>query len=376
MRVRAKRALALCGLALFPVMSMADWTMNMSPGVTQSSNDIYGLHMTILWICVVIGVVVFGVMFWSIFAHRKSRGHKPANFHENTTVEVLWTIIPLVILVAMAIPATATLIDMYDTTEADVDIKITGYQWRWKYDYLDEEVGFFSNLSTPRDQINNRQAKGENYLLEVDNPLVVPVGQKVRLLLTANDVIHSWWVPEFGLKKDAIPGFINEAWIRVDTPGTYRGQCTELCGRGHGFMPIVVEAVPQAEYQTWIGEQRAAAEKEKELSQKEWTMAELMERGEQSYQSTCAACHQADGSGLPPSFPALRGSAIAVGDMAGHIDIVVNGRRGTAMQAFGEQLNEVDIAAIITYERNAWGNNMGDMVTPKEIFDYKIQQQQ
>ena len=376
MRVHAKRALALCGLALFPVMSMADWTMNMSPGVTQTSNDIYGLHMTILWICVVIGAVVFGVMFWSIFAHRKSRGHKPANFHENTTVEVLWTIIPLVILVAMAIPATVTLIDMYDTTEADVDIKITGYQWRWKYDYLDDEFGYFSSLSTPRDQINNRQAKGENYLLEVDKPLVVPVGQKVRLLMTANDVVHSWWVPEFGLKKDAIPGFINEAWIRVDTPGIYRGQCTELCGKDHGFMPIVVEAVPQAEYQTWIGEQRAAAEKEKELTQKEWTMAELMERGEKSYQSTCAACHQVDGSGLPPSFPALRGSAIAVGDIAGHIDIVVNGKRGTAMQAFGEQLNEVDIAAIITYERNAWGNNVGDMVTPKEIFDYKSQQQQ
>ncbi|AKO51047.1 cytochrome B559 subunit alpha [Marinobacter psychrophilus] len=376
MRVRAKRAWALCGLALFPAMSMADWAMNMRPGVTQTSNDIYGLHMTILWICVVIGVVVFGVMFWSIFAHRKSRGHKPANFHENTTVEVLWTIIPLVILVAMAVPATVTLIDMYDTTEADVDIKITGYQWKWKYDYLDDEFGYFSSLSTPRDQINNRQTKGENYLLEVDNPLVVPVGQKVRLLMTANDVIHSWWVPEFGLKKDAIPGFINEAWIRVDTPGTYRGQCTELCGKDHGFMPIVVEAVPQAEYQTWVGEQRAAAEKEKELTQKEWTMAELMERGEQSYQSACAACHQADGSGLPPSFPALRGSAIAVGDMTGHIDIVVNGKRGTAMQAFGEQLNEVDIAAIITYERNAWGNNVGDMVTPKEIFDYKVQQQQ
>lgn len=376
MRVRAKRAVALCGLALFPVMSMADWTMNMSPGVTQTSNDIYGLHMTILWICVVIGVVVFGIMFWSIFAHRKSRGHKPANFHENTTVEVLWTIIPLVILVAMAIPATATLIDMYDTTEADVDIKITGYQWKWKYDYLDDEFGYFSSLSTPRDQVNNRQTKGENYLLEVDNPLVVPVGQKVRLLMTANDVIHSWWVPEFGLKKDAIPGFINEAWIRVDTPGTYRGQCTELCGKDHGFMPIVVEAVSQADYQTWVAGQRAAAEKEKELTQKEWTMAELMERGEQSYQSACAACHQADGSGLPPSFPALRGSAIAVGDMTAHIDIVVNGKRGTSMQAFGEQLSEVDIAAIITYERNAWGNNVGDMVTPKEIFDYKNQQQQ
>ncbi|HEV8077908.1 MAG TPA: cytochrome c oxidase subunit II [Marinobacter sp.] len=376
MRVRAKRALALCGLALFPVMSMADWTMNMSPGVTQTSNDIYGLHMTILWICVVIGVVVFGIMFWSIFAHRKSRGHKPANFHENTTVEVLWTIIPIIILVAMAIPATVTLIDMYDTTEADVDIKITGYQWKWKYDYLDDEFGYFSSLSTPRDQVNNRQTKGENYLLEVDNPLVVPVGQKVRLLMTANDVIHSWWVPEFGLKKDAIPGCINEAWIRVDTPGTYRGQCTELCGKDHGFMPIVVEAVSQADYQTWVAGQRAAAEKEKELTQKEWTMAVLMERGEQSYQGACAACHQADGSGLPPSFPALRGSAIAVGDMTAHIDIVVNGKRGTSMQAFGEQLSEVDIAAIITYERNAWGNNVGDMVTPKEIFDYKNQQQQ
>lgn len=375
MRVRAKRALALCGLVLFPAMSMADWTMNMSPGVTQTSNDIYGLHMTILWICVVIGVVVFGIMFWSIFAHRKSRGHKPANFHENTTVEVLWTIIPLVILVAMAVPATVTLIDMYDTTEADVDIKITGYQWRWKYDYLEEEVGFFSSLSTPRDQINNRQVKGENYLLEVDNPLVVPVGQKVRLLMTANDVIHSWWVPEFGLKKDAIPGFINEAWIRVDTPGTYRGQCTELCGKDHGFMPIVVEAVPQAEYQAWIGEQQIAAQKEKELSQKEWTMAELMERGEQSYKNACAACHQVDGSGLPPAFPALRASAIALGDITAHIDIVVNGKRGTAMQAFADQLSEVDIAAIVTYERNAWGNNVGDMVTPKEIFDYKQQQQ-
>jgi cytochrome c oxidase subunit 2 len=376
MCVRAKQSLTLCGLALFPVMSTADWTMNMSPGVTQTSNDIYGLHMTILWICVVIGVVVFSVMFWSIFAHRKSRGHKPANFHENTTVEVLWTIIPLVILVAMAVPATVTLIDMYDTTEADVDIKITGYQWKWKYDYLDDEFGYFSSLSTPRDQINNRQTKGENYLLEVDNPLVVPVGQKVRLLMTANDVIHSWWVPEFGLKKDAIPGFINEAWIRVDTPGTYRGQCTELCGKDHGFMPIVVEAVPLAEYQVWMGEQREAAQKEKELTQKEWTMAELMERGEQSYQSACSTCHQVDGSGLPPTFPALRGSAIAVGDMTAHIDIVVNGKRGTAMQAFGEQLSEVDIAAIITYERNAWGNNVGDMVTPKEIFDYKVQNQQ
>ena len=375
MRVHAMRALALFGGILFPVVSLADWTMNMSPGVTKSSNEIFSLHMTILWICVAIGVVVFGVMFWSIFAHRKSWGHKPANFHENTTVEVLWTIIPLIILVIMAIPATATLVDMYDTTEADVDIKITGYQWKWKYDYLDDEFGYFSNLKTPREQINNRQTKGENYLLEVDNPLVVPVGQKVRLLMTANDVIHSWWVPELGLKKDAIPGYINEAWIRVDKAGTYRGQCAELCGKDHGFMPIVVEAVPLAEYQAWVGEQRVAAEKEKELTEKDWTMDELMARGEQNYQSACAACHQADGSGLPPAFPALRGSQIATGDIDGHLDIVVNGKRGTAMQAFGEQLSEVDIAAIITYERNAWGNKVGDMVTPKQVFDYKSQQQ-
>ena len=259
MRVHAKRAGALLGGLVFPTWSMADWTMNMTPGVTGTSNDIFSLHMTILWICVVIGVVVFGVMFWSIFAHRKSQGHKPANFHENTMVEILWTIIPFVILVVMAIPATATLVDMYDTTESEVDIKVTGYQWKWQYEYVDQDFGYFSNLATPRDQIENRQDKGENYLLEVDNPLIVPVGKKVRLLLTANDVIHSWWVPEFGVKKDAIPGFINEAWFRVDEPGTYRGQCTELCGKDHGFMPIVVEAVPEEKFNVWLAEQKAAA---------------------------------------------------------------------------------------------------------------------
>ncbi|SFM54495.1 cytochrome c oxidase subunit II [Marinobacter pelagius] len=374
MRVHAKRAGALLGGLVFPTWSMADWTMNMTPGVTGTSNDIFSLHMTILWICVVIGVVVFGVMFWSIFAHRKSQGHKPANFHENTMVEILWTIIPFVILVVMAIPATATLVDMYDTTESEVDIKVTGYQWKWQYEYVDQDFGYFSNLATPRDQIENRQDKGENYLLEVDNPLIVPVGKKVRLLLTANDVIHSWWVPEFGVKKDAIPGFINETWFRVDEPGTYRGQCTELCGKDHGFMPVVVEAVPEEEFNTWLAEQKAAAEKERELTQKDWTMDELMARGEKAYQTACAACHQPDGSGAPPAFPALKGSPIATGDMTAHIDIVVNGKAGTAMQAFGNQLSEVDLAAVITYERNAWGNNTGDMVTPKEILDYKNQQ--
>lgn len=374
MRVYAQRVGVLSGGLLFPALSMADWGVNMTPGVTATSNDIFNLHMTIFWICVAIGVVVFGVMFWSIIAHRKSQGAKPANFHENTMVEVLWTLIPLVILVIMAIPATATLVDMYDTTESDIDIKVTGYQWRWQYEYINDDFGYFSSLTTPADQINNRQAKGENYLLEVDKPMVVPVGKKIRFLLTANDVIHSWWVPDFGFKKDAIPGFINEAWTRVDKPGIYRGQCAELCGKDHGFMPVVVKAVPEEEYNTWVAEQKEAAEKERQLTEKDWTMDELMERGETAYATNCVACHQADGSGAPPAFPALKGSAIATGDMAAHIDVVVNGVSGTAMQAFGSQLSEADLAAIITYERNAWGNNVGDMVTPKEIFDYKNEQ--
>lgn len=374
MRVYVKRAGVLLGGLMFPALSMADWAMNMRPGVTRISNEIYDLHMIILWICVAIGVVVFGIMFWSIFAHRKSPDRKPADFHESTLVEILWTIIPLVILVAMAIPATATLVDMYDTTEAEIDIKVTGYQWRWKYDYIDDEFGYFSNIATSEDEIYNRTAKSEHYLLDVDNPMVIPTHTRVRLLLTANDVIHSWWVPEFGLKKDAIPGFINEMWTKVDEPGIYRGQCTELCGVGHGFMPVVVKAVPREEYDAWVIAQKAAAQAERELTQKDWTLAELMVRGEKAYATACAACHQPDGSGAPPAFPALKGSRIALEDMAAHLDIVVNGKSGTAMQAFGGQLSEVDLAAVITYERNAWGNNTGEMVTPKQVFDYKHQE--
>ena len=374
MRVHAKRAGALLAGLMFPALSMADWTLNMSRGVTDSSNEIFDLHMTILWICVVIGVVVFGIMFWSIFAHRKSPDRKPANFHENTLVEILWTIIPLVILVVMAIPATATLVDMYDTTEAEIDIKVTGYQWRWKYDYIDDEFGFFSNMATSDDEIYNRTAKNENYLLDVDNPMVIPTNTRVRLLLTANDVIHSWWVPEFGVKKDAIPGFINEIWTKVDKPGIYRGQCTELCGVKHGFMPVVVKAVPKEEYNEWVEAQKVAAQKERELTQKDWTMAELMERGEKAYATACAACHQPDGSGAPPAFPALKGNQIVLEDVQKHLDVVVNGVSGSAMQAFGDQLSEVDLAAVITYERNAWGNDTGDMVTPKQVFDYKNQE--
>ncbi len=375
MRKKALRVGSLMAGLTLSQLALADWEVNMTPGVTGVSRDIFGLHMTIFWICVAIGIVVFGVMFWSIFAHRKSRGYKPANFHEHTWVEILWTIIPLAILVVMAIPATITLLDMYNTDESEVDIKVTGYQWKWRYDFINEEFGYFSTLSTPRDEIYNRAEKNENYLLEVDKPLVLPVGRKVRFLMTANDVIHSWWVPALGVKKDAIPGFINETWTRIDEPGIYRGQCTELCGKDHGFMPIVVKAVPQEEYDEWVAEQVAMAEKERELTSKDWTLEELMARGEKAYDTTCAACHQQDGSGSPPAFPALKGSAVATGPVDHHMDIVVHGVSGTAMQAFGKQLSEVDLAAIITYERNAWGNDTGEMVTPKQILDYKNAQQ-
>ncbi|MDP2242548.1 cytochrome c oxidase subunit II [Pseudomonas sp.] len=353
----------------------ASWTVNMAPGATEVSRSVFDLHMTIFWICVVIGVIVFGAMFWSMLVHRRSTGHKPAHFHESTTVEILWTVVPLLILVLMAIPATKTLIEIYDSSESELDIQITGYQWKWHYKYLGQDVEFFSNLTTPRSQINNQAVKGEHYLLEVDEPLVVPVGTKVRFLITAADVIHSWWVPALAVKKDAIPGFINESWTRIDEPGIFRGQCTELCGKDHGFMPVVVEAKSKEDFAIWLAERKQLAAAERELTSKEWTMDELMVRGEKAYVTACAACHQANGEGLPPMFPALKGSAIAVGPAEGHIDIVVNGKPGTSMAAFGKQLSEVDLAAIITYERNAWGNKLGDMVTPQDIVAFKQAQE-
>ncbi len=361
------------GLGLSAVFGQAQaaWDVNMRSGATDVSQSVFDLHMTIFWICVVIGVLVFGVMIYSMIAHRRSKRQQSANFHENTRVEVLWTVIPLLILVGMAIPATRTLIHIYDSSESDVDVQITGYQWKWHYKYLGEDVEFFSNLTTPREQINNQSPKGEHYLLEVDEPLVIPAGAKVRFLITAADVIHSWWVPDLAVKKDAIPGFINESWTRVEQPGIYRGQCTELCGKDHGFMPVVVEVKSQEDYASWLGEKKAEAAKLAELTSKEWTLEELSERGEKVYQTACASCHQPTGEGILPMFPALKGSAIATGDVEAHIDIVVNGKPGTAMAAFGKQLSEVDLAAVITYERNAWGNNTGDMVTPKDVLDFK-----
>jgi cytochrome c oxidase subunit 2 len=357
------------GLMLLAAFGQAHaaWEVNMTPGVTDISRSIFDLHMTIFWICVVIGVVVFGVMFWSMLMHRRSTGQKPANFHESTKVEILWTVVPLLILLVMAVPATRTLIEIYDTSEAELDIQVTGYQWKWHYKYLGKDVEFFSNMSTPREQINNQMPKGEDYLLEVDEPLVIPAGTKVRFLFTAADVIHSWWVPSLAVKKDAIPGFINESWTRVDEPGIFRGQCTELCGKDHGFMPVVVEVKSKEDFAVWLAERQQAALAEKELTSKVWSMEELMARGEKTYLTYCAACHQAGGEGLPPMFPALKGSAIATGPIAAHLDIILNGKPGTSMAAFAKQLSAVDIAAVTTYERNAWGNNVGDMLTPQDV---------
>lgn len=349
--------------------------LNMPVGVTSVSRSSYEIHMIVMWVCVAIGIVVFGVMFYSMFAHRKSSGREPANFHESTKVELAWTIVPTIILIALAWPATKYLVESYDTTEADLDIKITGYQWKWQYEYLGENVQFVSELSTDESAVYGESAKTEFYLSEVSEPLVIPVGKKVRFLVTAKDVIHSWWVPDLGVKRDAIPGFVNETWTRVEEPGVYRGFCAELCGKGHAFMPIVVNALPEDEYTSWLAAKKVAVAAERELANKVFTLDELMVKGEAAYNRSCASCHMANGEGIPGAFPSLKGSAIALGDVRKHLDVVINGVAGTAMQAFGGQLSEVDLAAIITYERNAWGNDDGDeaedIVQPVEVLKFK-----
>lgn len=354
--------------ALLSGSALADYGYNLQAPVTPIAHDILHLHNLIFFVCVGIFVVVFSFMFYSIFAHRKSRGHKAATFHESTTVEIVWTTIPFIILVAMAIPSTATLLKMEDTkTDADMVVKITAYQWKWHYEYPDQKISFFSNLATPREQIFNQQQKGKNYLLEVDSPLVLPVNKKVRFIVTANDVIHSWWVPQLGVKTDAVPGFINESWARIEAPGTYRGQCAELCGKDHGFMPIVVEAKNDADFNAWVAKQKAGAQTAAADANKVWTKADLMARGEKTY-ATCAACHGPTGAGVPGVFPALTGSKVATGPVAGHIaKVLKGGRPGTAMPAFAGQLDDVDIAAVITYERNALGNNTGDVIQPAQV---------
>ena len=358
---------ALLGTGLSMVMGSAQaaYGLNLKAPVTEIASQIYDLHMLIVYVCLAIFVVVFAIMFYSIYKHRKSVGHKAVQFHEHHMLEVVWTIIPALILIAMAVPATKTIFAMKDTTAADMTVKVTGHQWKWEYDYLDKDVRFISTLTTPQDQIHNKAEKGENYLLEVDSPMVVPTGKKVRVLLTAQDVIHAWWVPEFGVKQDAIPGFIKEVWFKVDKEGTYRGQCAELCGKDHGFMPIVVEAVSEEKYNEWIVAKQEAAKTADAGADKEWTKEDLLVAGKAVYEKNCAVCHQASGAGLPPAFPAMTGSKVATGSIEGHLNIILNGKN--VMPAWKALLNDVEIASVIAYERNALGNSAGDIIQPTAV---------
>lgn len=347
--------------------------LNMTRGVTPVSEEIYGLHMMVLWIVTIVGIGVFAVIIYSLINHRKSKGAVAAQFHESTTVEVVWTLIPFIILVAIAVPATKAFVALEDTSHPDLTIKATGWQWKWEYDYLKSGVHFFSNIDkasmdTSQKNSGKNPADVAHYLRNVDKPLVVPVNEKIRILTTSNDVIHSWWVPAFGVKRDAIPGYINESWFKAEKEGTYRGQCAELCGQGHGYMPIVVKVVSKDKYAAWVSKQKAEAQAAAAGAGKTWSKADLMKHGKEVFLSHCAACHQANGQGIPGVFPALAGSPVTTkGPIKDHVHVVVHGRPGTAMQAFGTQLNTVDIAAVVTYERNAWGNNTGDVVQPSQI---------
>lgn len=384
MSIVSRWLLAASVLLLGSQSVLAD--INMPVGVTPISKEVYGLHMMIFWICCVIGALVFAVMFYSMFKHRKSKGAKAADFHESTTVEIIWTAVPLVILIAMAIPAAKTLIAMEDTSDAEVTVKVTGYQWKWHYEYLDSGISFFSSLH-PDHNAARQVGSGvdvsqfEHYLKEVDRELVLPVGKKVRFLHTSSDVIHSWWVPDLAVKKDAIPGFINENWALIEEPGVYRGKCTELCGRDHGFMPVVVRALPEEEYNAWVAENApapavtentnaaasTAVAATDEDADREWSMDELVAKGEGIYNTSCASCHQANGQGLPGAFPAITGSPIANGPIDAHISTVYVGVSGTAMASFANQLSDVEMAAVLTYQRNALGNSVGDTVQPSAI---------
>ncbi len=365
---------AAAGLLWFwTVAAWAEYKLNLQTPQTALGEKIYDLHTIITVICFVIFIGVFGFMFYAVLKHRKSVGHKAAQFHENTAVEIAWTLIPAVILIAMAVPATSTLIAMRDTTEPDLTIKATGYQWKWGYDYLKGEgegISFYSTLSTPAAQIDGRDVAGRNanphYLLETDNHVVVPVGKKVRILTTAADVIHAWYVPALAVKQDAVPGFIRDTWFKADKPGIYRGQCAELCGKDHGFMPIVVEVLAPAEYTAWVAAQQKKVAATKVDPGKTWTLDELKVQGEKVYAQNCVACHQATGMGVPGAFPALSGSKVVGGPQADQIKLVLNGKQGTAMNAF-KHLTDVDLAAVITYTRNHWNNKTGDVIAPADI---------
>ena len=368
---RTKLLFAGLTLMMFgPGTAQAEYSLNLMQGVTKLSNDVYDLHMLALWICVAIGIAVFGTMFYSIYYHRKSRGHEASQFHESTKVEILWTIIPTVILIGMAIPATSTLLEMDDTEDADMSIKVTGWQWKWEYEYLDNDVHFFSSL----DEASNKArqlgsgidpASVPHYLLNVDKPLVIPTKKKIRFLFTAADVLHSWWVPDLGWKKDAVPGFINEAWTYVEKPGTYRGQCAELCGKDHGFMPIVLIAMEEDDYLAWVKEQEAAAMAETSAVDQEWSTKDLIAKGKKIYNGNCASCHMENGEGLEGMFPSLIEDEIVVGNIDDEVELVMKGKG--MMPAFAKMLNATDIAAVITYTRNGLDNDVGDSIQPAHI---------
>jgi cytochrome c oxidase subunit II len=385
--VKNLKALLAVNVLAFVSEARADYALNLTEGVTELSRDIHDLHMMILWICVGIGILVYGLLIYSLIKFRKSKGAIPADFHENTKLEILWTVIPFVILMAMAVPATRVMLKAYDVSGADMTIKVTGYQWKWRYEYLDEGLDFFSTLdakSNEARQLNStlKPADVPNYLLNVDHPLVVPTGKKIRFLFTGADVIHSWWVPDLGWKKDTIPGFITDGWAKIEKPGIYRGQCTELCGRDHGFMPIVVIAKPEAEYQQWLAEQKGnsatgheaapsaapvavAAETHHEAAPASVTGVDLTE-GQKVYEAHCASCHQLNGEGISGLFPAIKGSKVVNGPVADHIKIVLNGKP-PLMASFKNILKPEEVAAVITYQRNALGNHTGDVVQASDV---------
>lgn len=352
------------------------WTL--TEPATRIAADQQWMHSFLMWICTGIFVVVFGVMFYSIWKHRKSKGHKPADFHESTAVEIAWTVVPFLIVIAMALPATRMVVEQKDTSNADITVKATGYQWKWGYDYLKGEgegISFLSMLATPRDSIDDKQFAGARekreanptYLFEVDNPLVVPAGKKVRVVTTANDVIHAWYVPALGVKQDAIPGFVRDTWFKAERPGIYRGACAELCGKEHAFMPIVVEVKSEEDYRKWVEEKKKEILAKQDDPNKEWELAELQARGEKVYAANCASCHQPTGKGVPGAFPALEGSKLVLGPQDAQIEIVLKGKPNTAMASF-KQLSDTELAAVLTYTRNAWGNKAEDnVVQPREV---------
>lgn len=348
--------------------------MNFQPPVTEIAQQIYDLHNLMLIICLVIFLAVFGVMFYSILKHRKSLGAKSASFHESTGVEIAWTVIPFLIVIGMALPATKTVVAMKDTSNADITIKVTGMQWKWGYDYLNGEgagISFLSNLSTPHEQVvDSTKVKNDNYLIEVDNPMVVPVNKKVRIITTANDVIHSWTVQAFGVKQDAIPGFVRDTWFKAEKVGVYRGQCVELCGKDHAFMPIVVNVLSDADYKAWVDGKQKEMAAQADDPNKTWTIDELKQRGEKVYTANCAACHQANGKGVPGAFPPLDGDPVVNGPRAAQINVVLNGKIDGALQmpAWKAVLSDTEIAAVITYTRNNWSNKAQEnIVQPAEV---------